>query len=466
MTGPARELREDSPAFRLALLKSERLRIQIVLAAIGAAFALRTLRTVILFSHETLKLWLIATVFVAIFAVYELIMLRAVKRSIHGAPPPPRAVWTANIVIETSLPALALVFLSSDSIEQAYKPLANPVVLLFFLFIIVSTLRLDPIASRISGCVAAVAYLLAAAYLGWVPNFTSGTSFLSPKRSVVGFAVSFVVGGFVAGAVASEIRTQVEAALREAEMKRQVERLEHDLEVARSIQQSLLPTTTPQIDGFEIAGWNQPADQTGGDYYDWQVLPDGKLLVALADVTGHCIGPALLAAECRAYARANFTPEHGLLTAMERVNSALSKDIGEGRFVTFVAAVCTPGSSRLELLSAGHGPLFLYWSREDRFDAMDSQGLPLGLIPDFTSEPPKILDFRSGDLLVLTTDGFFEWANAKEEQFGAKRLEEVVRGSRDKPPAEIISALYKAVIDFSGGTKQNDDLTAVVIKKR
>jgi serine phosphatase RsbU (regulator of sigma subunit) len=466
MTGPAKELRQDSPAFRLALLKSERLRIQIVLVAIGAAFVIRSLRTIIFFSQEDFHLWLIATLFIAIFTVYELFMLRAVNRSIQGASVLPRAVWIANIVIETSLPALALVFLSSDSIDQAYKPLANPVVLLFFLFIILSTLRLYPAACRISGLVAAATYLLAAAYLGWTPAFTSGPSVLSPERSVVGFAGIFIVGGFAAGAVAGEIRKQVEAALREAETKRQVERLEHDLDVARSIQQSLLPTTTPQIDGFEIAGWNQPADQTGGDYYDWQVLPDGKLLVALADVTGHGIGPALLAAVCRAYARANFTPEHDLLTAMERVNSALSKDIGEGRFVTFVAAVCTPGNSRVELLSAGHGPLFVYWLREDRFDAMDSQGLPLGLIPEFTSEPPKLLDFGPGDLLVLTTDGFFEWANAKEEQFGVKRLEEAVRASRDKPPAEIISALYKAVIDFSDGTKQNDDLTAIVIKRK
>jgi len=67
--------------------------------------------------------------------------------------------------------------------------------------------------------------------------------------------------------------------------------LEHDLSVARSIQQSLLPSTTPEIAGFQIAGWNQPADQTGGDYYDWQVLPNGKVVVALADVTGHGIGP-------------------------------------------------------------------------------------------------------------------------------------------------------------------------------
>ena len=74
--------------------------------------------------------------------------------------------------------------------------------------------------------------------------------------------------------------------MREAETRRQVDRLKHDLDVARSIQQSLLPTNSPEIQGFEIAAWNQPADQTGGDYYDWQLLPSGKLVVALADVHG------------------------------------------------------------------------------------------------------------------------------------------------------------------------------------
>src|SRR3974377_273065 len=151
MTGPAKELRQYSPVFRRALLKSERLPIQVVLVAIGAAFAIRSLRTVVLFSHENFNLWLISTVLIAIFAVYELLMLRAVNRSIHGASVLPRAVWIANIVIETTPRVLALVFLSSDSIDSAYKPLANPAVLLFFLFIILSTLRLYPAACRISG---------------------------------------------------------------------------------------------------------------------------------------------------------------------------------------------------------------------------------------------------------------------------------------------------------------------------
>jgi len=460
------QMRKSSPAFLKALLESERLRIRVVIVAIGAIFAIQTLRTVILFNRENLNQWVVAGLIVAAFVIYEFRMLRVVNRSIQDGRDLPSAAWTANIVVETCVPALALVFLSSGIVEAAYRPLANPTVLLYFLFIILSTLRLDPTVSRLSGIVAAVSYLLASAYLGWVPRLDSGASMLSPERVVVSFALAFVIGGFAAGAVAGEIRKQVEAALREAETKREVERLRHDLDVARSIQQSLLPTSAPEMEGFEIAGWNQPADQTGGDYYDWQFLPDGRLLIALGDVTGHGIGPALLAAVCRAYVRATFRPDLEMLTAMQRVNTALAQDTGERRFVTFVAVMCTPGSSHVEMLSAGQGPLFLYVLREDRFDAMAAQGLPLGLMPDLASDPPKVLELNPGDMLVLTTDGFFEWANAAEEQFGEERMEATIRASREKPPAEIIADLYKAVIEFSGGTPQEDDLTAVVIKRK
>jgi len=145
-------------------------------------------------------------------------------------------------------------------------------------------LRLNPTLCRLSGLVAASSYLAAAAYLGWRPSLSVAASLLSPERAVLGYALTLVVAGFVASAVAGEVRKQVDAALREAEARRQVERLEHDLEVARSIQQSLLPSGAPQIEGFEIAGWKRPADQTGGDYYDWQSLPDGRLVVALAQM--------------------------------------------------------------------------------------------------------------------------------------------------------------------------------------
>jgi serine phosphatase RsbU (regulator of sigma subunit) len=96
---------------------------------------------------------------------------------------------------------------------------------------------------------------------------------------------------------------------------------------------------------------------------------------------------------------------------------------------------------------------------------MDAQGLPLGISASFDSDPALCLDLEHGDMLVLATDGFYEWANAQGEQFGAQRMQEEIRASRDKPPSEIISYLYRAVVEFSGGTEQKDDLTAIIIKR-
>ena len=454
-----------SVAFHQALLKSERLRICIVLGAITAAFLLRTIRTAIAGGKENLSSWLILCGLLALFAAYEFLILRMVNFAILKGKEFPNWVWTSNTILETTLPAFAVVFLSSASIDPIYRPLANPAGLTFFLFITLSVLRLSPKLCRLSGLTAAVSYLAAAIYLGWKPVMGGETSLLSPQKAVLGYAIAFIIGGFVAGIVAGEIRKQVNVALLEAETRREVDRLNHDLDLARSIQQSLLPNSIPEIEGFEIAGWSQPADQTGGDYYDLQVLPNGKVVAALGDVTGHGIGPALLAAVCRAYARANFRAQSGLLAAMEQLNAELKGDIGEGRFVTFVAAVCVPGSSRVELLSAGHGPLFNYVLKEDRFDEIGAQGPPLGISPYLMSDPPRVLELNSGDLLVLATDGFFEWANREGEQFGIKRLEEAIRLSKGSPPCELISALYGTLVAFSEGTQQQDDLTAVVIKR-
>ena len=456
---------DRSTAFQLARLKSERLRILILFAVIGLVFVVRSFRTVLYYNSGNVHLWMITSACLAMVVLYEWLMLRTVNRALQSGRTLPRAVWIVNIILETSLPALVIAFLSGNAIEPAYRPLANPATLVFFVFIILSTLHLNPAASQLSGFVAAGSYLAAAFYIGWRPSFSPTESVMAPNKIVSIYAITMVVAGFVAGAVATEIKKQAEAALGEAETKRQVERLEHDLEVARSIQQSLLPTSMPVIEGFEIAAWNQPADQTGGDYFDWQPLSGGKILVALADVTGHGIGPALLAAVCRAYARANFSADNGLFPAMGKVNAALAADLKEGRFVTFVAAVCTPNSPRVELLSAGHGPLFLYLLKHDCFEKMDAQGLPLGISASFDSDPALCLDLEHGDMLVLATDGFFEWANAQGEQFGAERMEERIRASKEKPPNEIISSLYRAVVEFSGGTKQQDDLTAIIIKR-
>jgi serine phosphatase RsbU (regulator of sigma subunit) len=396
----------------------------------------------------------------------EFVTLYALGRAIRDSKPLAKIFWFLNIFLEIALPAVSIASAASSVILAGYRPLANPSFLIYFLLLMLTILRLDPPLSVLCGFLAAGSYLAAAFHLGWRPLQQSVEgSIYSPQKNVITYAVSLIVVGITAAVVAREFRAQVEAALREAETRREMENLQHDLDVARSIQQSLLPHSMPQVAGWDIAAWNQPADQTGGDYYDWQPLPSGKFVTALADVTGHGIGPALLASVCRAYARTNFRNQDSFPKAMEEINSAVAADVREGRFITFVAAIFGPESSTVELLSAGHAPLFLYTLKSDRFDLMEANGLPLGISDAFASDPPYCLQLASGDLLLLATDGFFEWANAGQERFGTERLAQTIRAAREKPAAGIISDLHQEVLRFAAGTKQMDDLTAIVLKR-
>jgi len=395
---------------------------------------------------------------------YELLVFLAVERSINSGTPIADWFWTINVIIEMLTPALAVALLSSDRLAPDYRPLATSWALLFFPFLVLSTLRLSGVVSSVAGVTGALGYLLAARYIGWhvKPDLRSNPI---THSAVPFFAVMICATGFIAALVAREIRKHVQAALHEAETQRVLKQMEHDLTIARSIQQSLLPKVRPHIEGYEIAGWNRSADATGGDYFDWTQLEDGSLVVTLADVTGHGIGPALLASVCRAYARASFNPGDSLASVMQRINKSFGGDLSPGRFATFVAAVCRAREDNLELLSAGHAPLFVYSHSKHQLQIFPAHDVPLGILPQLTSASSQVVCMQPGDLILLITDGFLEWENCTGEQFGTDRLEQIIRCSCHLAPEEIIAELYSRVLEFAGGTAQQDDLTAVVIKK-
>jgi serine phosphatase RsbU (regulator of sigma subunit) len=455
----------QSDAFRRAQLRSERLRIIGIISFLVVLWLVALVRVLILADHVSTGLWLGASIRLAFFLLYELLMLAAVQRAIRLGKDLPAAVWMLNLVIETSLPALMMATASSPEILPAYRPLAAPVILGFFLFIILSTLRLSPRSSVLTGVVGSAGYILAAMHLGWRPYLLDSGADAVVRTAVPMYAAIILGAGLVAAAVAAEIRKHVAAALREAEVRREMERLQRDMQIARSIQQGLLPKKPPEIADFEIAGWNQPAAEAGGDYFDWHELPDGRVVVMLADVTGHGVGPALLAAVCRAYARASIHTHRELQVAMESMNRALYEDMEEGRFVTLAAAVCSRKSGRVQILSAGHGPILVFRAADGTVKEMKAQGCPLGIMPDLVSDPPCEIELQPGDMILMPTDGFFEWHNAQDEQFGTERLAEVVRASRDLPPDQIIARMYDAASAFAAGAPQEDDVTAVVIKR-
>jgi sigma-B regulation protein RsbU (phosphoserine phosphatase) len=262
--------------------------------------------------------------------------------------------------------------------------------------------------------------------------------------------------------MAGRLREHIDR-LAEQEAARQ--KIEHDLSIARGIQRGLLPTNIPPLPGFDLAGWSQPADETGGDYYDWQPLPNGRLAITLADVTGHGIGPALVTAVCRAYARASFSGEDDLGRVMDRINQLLCEDLQSERFVTFVVALVDPGAHAIRLLSAGHGPLFFYEAAADRVHLFDAHDIPMGVSPGINHGPPSELRTGPGDVLVLITDGFFEWADSTGDQYGSLRLAEAIRASHELSAVRMIESLVVDVLRFAGGTRQLDDLTAVVLKR-
>lgn len=243
------------------------------------------------------------------------------------------------------------------------------------------------------------------------------------------------------------------------------QKLERDLDLARSIQQGYLPKQNPRIDGFDIAGWNKPADRTGGDAYDFIPGPEGQLGLLIADATGHGVGPALMVAECRALIRVLASTTDDLCQIMARANAVLADDLHEGRFVTVCFALLDPAQSKLRYISAGHGPLIHYHASQDSFDEFPASTVPMGIIEDVIFETVPQIHLEKGDFFILITDGFFEWAKPDGEQFGMDRMYEVVRAYRDKPCTQIIQALHDAVVSFGQDTPQADDLTAIIIKK-
>jgi sigma-B regulation protein RsbU (phosphoserine phosphatase) len=243
------------------------------------------------------------------------------------------------------------------------------------------------------------------------------------------------------------------------------QRIQRDLNLARTIQQGLLPRSNPAVAGFDVAGWNRPADETGGDFFDFLPLADGRLAVAIADATGHGIGPALIMAEARAFFRALVGGPAGLERAVNDMHRLLCLDLPDNRFVTAFCGILDPASGVVEFLSAGQGPILHYEAAVGAIRELPAQGLPLAFFPEASYEGSTRITMAPGDVLVLLTDGFYEWVRDDGEAFGEERVGEVIRRLHLAPAAEMIAGFYQAVLDFSGGSRQADDLTAVIVRR-
>jgi phosphoserine phosphatase len=189
------------------------------------------------------------------------------------------------------------------------------------------------------------------------------------------------------------------------------------------------------------------------------------LLLLLADAAGHGIGPALSVTQFRAMLRIGLRLSADMDALMHHINQQLIEDLPNDRFITAFLGILDPVTHQLRYHAAGQGPLLHYRAAEGQVVWRDPTTVPLGMFKDLDLPPPPPLVMAPGDLLVLLTDGFYEYQDAAGQVFGKERVGDLIHRLNARPTSDILGALLAEVRRFAGSAKQIDDLTALVVKR-
>jgi PAS domain S-box-containing protein len=238
------------------------------------------------------------------------------------------------------------------------------------------------------------------------------------------------------------------------------ERIEQELRVARMIQQTLLPKSLPDLEGYQIAAYYQSAREVGGDFYDFLRLPDGRLGLIVGDVSGKGVPAAIMMATTRTLLRAAYhlgSPGE----ILEQVNDALFPDIPPNMFVTCLAALLDSRTGRLQYANAGHDPPYIRHAAG--VSKLRATGMPLGLMPNMSYEQKEIT-LQPGENILLYSDGLLEAHSPQREMFGFPRMQGHV--SAHPEGASLIDSLLAELERFTGEDwEQEDDITLLTLQR-
>ncbi len=242
------------------------------------------------------------------------------------------------------------------------------------------------------------------------------------------------------------------------------EKMEQELNVAASIQQRILPEKLPQIDGFDLAGTNIPSKEVGGDYYECVDLGNGKFALIIADVAGKGIGAALLVSTLDAALYSYLEFDIPLTEMADRLNKLIYKSSPADKYITFFIAVLDSKTGELDIVNAGHNPIFLL-RKDGTMEKLDAGGVGLGMFNFGIPFAGQKSIMNSGDKLFLYTDGIPEAMNEKEEEYSDEKMIDFFKQHTNKSSDEFISAIVRDVKDHVGSALQSDDITALILKR-
>ncbi len=285
------------------------------------------------------------------------------------------------------------------------------------------------------------------------------------KAFAVG-GIDYIIKPFQLEEVLARVNTHLSLRKLQRQLQEANTRFQRELALAGKIQVGILPRELPAVRGWQLSATLKPAHETSGDFYDVRRLPNGQIVIVIADVGDKGAGAALFMALCCTLIRtcAAEHPEQPELV-LHSVNHRLGTDVECDEFVTVFYGVLDPTTGAFRYCNAGHNPpYFIKLQTGSPLQKLPRTGMALGVAENATWER-AIIQIDPGDRLVLYTDGIIDAENSRGEFFGVKRFENVVRSSASRSAAETSQAILAHVQEFAGRTKQFDDIALVVVSR-
>jgi sigma-B regulation protein RsbU (phosphoserine phosphatase) len=247
------------------------------------------------------------------------------------------------------------------------------------------------------------------------------------------------------------------------EKEKTLVKMQEEVRLAARIQTELLPKSAPSIAGYDIVGRTIPAQEVGGDYFDFIPIDEHRIAFCLGDVTGKGLPASLLMANLQATLRGQTLTTGSPKTCLERSNQLLYQSTSPEKFATLFYAILDLENHHIHYSNAGHDNPYLS-SGHVATRRLKIGGIPLGMLPDFTYEQESV-PLEDDSILVAYSDGVTEAMNVQEEMFGEERIAAVIDQHKLAPASEIIDHLVSAVKTFAAGHPQSDDITVVVMRR-
>jgi serine phosphatase RsbU (regulator of sigma subunit)/anti-sigma regulatory factor (Ser/Thr protein kinase)/transposase len=348
-------------------------------------------------------------------------------------------------------------------------------------FLVIQKERMvEAVESRINR-IRILLYILLFWFVGIVGISFMGNMFVTPVKRITEelnrVGKEGITGGFHFSGYGefADISTAFNKMMREIK-KSEVEltdqaRLKKEMQLAQSIQQTLLPKKVPETEGFEISAKYDAAMEVGGDYYDFFYVDDHSIGITVGDVSGKGIGGAFIMSIVRTALRLEARQQKDASQVLVRLNTTLQGEFNKGMYITLFYIILDSKRRVINYASAGHTPMILYRAETDQIYKLNPRGFPIGLnVGDLKlfrkSLENERISLKKGDLLLVYTDGITEAMNRKRQEYGEERLLDAIKKYKHLSTEEFADQMMVDIREFTGGTPQSDDISFIVIRDK